>query len=216
LKSENVIGFEYIPTNFKVSQAENTRDFLWLLGINDFAQLIQKMDILLFEVRDDVRWRMKNKQVKLFAPQDMWTDELLGVFIHELSHYIDLYYLLGSWKTDVSEWFYDISWQSTKVLKSGLQWWDFVSGYSMTNKYEDFAESLTYYVFHNGDFAKKWRKSSLLQQKYDFIRLKVFSGWAFQWTDFSVNNIVRDYYRDITIINFSKENFWQYLKKSIK
>jgi hypothetical protein len=28
LKSENVIGFEYIPTNFKVSQAENTRDFL--------------------------------------------------------------------------------------------------------------------------------------------------------------------------------------------
>ena len=35
---------------------------------------------------------------------------------------------------------------------------DFVSWYAMTNKYEDFAESFTYYILHNKDFLNKTKK----------------------------------------------------------
>jgi hypothetical protein len=36
---------------------------------------------------------MKNKSVFLYAPQKMEKDELLAIFIHEFSHYIDIYTL---------------------------------------------------------------------------------------------------------------------------
>jgi hypothetical protein len=36
---------------------------------------------------------MKNRQLKIFAPQNMKDDELIAVFIHEFSHYIDIYSL---------------------------------------------------------------------------------------------------------------------------
>jgi hypothetical protein len=92
---------------------------------------------------------------------------------------------------------------------------DFVSGYSMTNKYEDFAESLTYYILHNNDFLEKSKKSQILKEKYNFFNFYVFNSKLFKDTDFSNNNKVKDYYRDITKINFSLENFLLYLKKSI-
>jgi hypothetical protein len=33
------------------------------------------------------------------------------------------------------------------------------------------------------------------------------------WTDFSIDNELLDYYRDITKIDFSLENFLEFLKK---
>jgi hypothetical protein len=39
----------------------------------------------------------------------------------------------------------------------------------MTNKYEDFAESFTYYVLHNDDFKNKSTKSKILKKKYDYF-----------------------------------------------
>jgi hypothetical protein len=92
---------------------------------------------------------------------------------------------------------------------------DFVSGYSMTNKYEDFAESFTYYVLHNKDFLEKSRKSNILRKKYNFFNLVLLKSEVFKNTDFSEKNIIKDYYRDITKINFSRKNFLQYLKNSI-
>jgi hypothetical protein len=92
---------------------------------------------------------------------------------------------------------------------------DFVSGYSMTNKYEDFAESFTYYVLHNRDFLEKSRKSNILRKKYNFFNLVLLKSEVFKNTDFSEKNIIKDYYRDITKINFSRKNFLQYLKNSI-
>jgi hypothetical protein len=76
--------------------------------------------------------------------------------------------------TDTSYYFYNISWESIKVLKPGLEQKDFVSGYAMTNKYEDFAESFTYYILHNDDFLEKSRQSALLRAKYDFFSKYLF------------------------------------------
>jgi len=44
----------------------------------------------------------------------------------------------------------------------------------MTNKYEDFAESFTYYILHNKDFQEKAQKSKLLQKKYDYFNIFLF------------------------------------------
>jgi hypothetical protein len=44
----------------------------------------------------------------------------------------------------------------------------------MTNKYEDFAESFTYYILHNDDFLEKSRQSALLRAKYDFFSKYLF------------------------------------------
>jgi hypothetical protein len=46
----------------------------------------------------------------------------------------------------------------------------------MTNKYEDFAESLTYYIVSNKDFLEKSEKSEILQEKYNFFANNLFSN----------------------------------------
>jgi len=126
-----------------------------------------------------------------------------------------LYFLKKKVLKDLSEYFYEISWKETKVLKPWQEQKDFVSGYSMTNKYEDFAESFVYYVLHNWDFLKKSEKSFILKQKYNFFDKYLFRNKKFIKTDFSNWNKIKDYYRDITKIDYNLQNFLQYLEKSI-
>jgi len=61
---------------------------------------------------------MKNKAINLYGPQKMKNDELIAVFIHEFSHYIDIYSLEKTNNDDISNKFYRISWYSTKILNS--------------------------------------------------------------------------------------------------
>ena len=158
---------------------------------------------------------MKSKTVKLFSPHKMESDELYGVFFHELAHYIDLYYFRRSKFHDTSNTFYDISWYSTIVMLPGQEQSNFVSGYAMSNKYEDFTESLAYYMLHNSDFEIKAQNNIILQKKYDFFDNWLFQKQQFIETDFSEGNDVLDYYRDITKIDFLEKNFLQYLEKNI-
>lgn len=210
------IDFNFIPIYF--SKMKNTwkKDIYEVIDNKVIYNFIEDLSIKFYKERPDVRWKMKNKAVHLYAPHKMKKDELLAIFIHEFAHYIDIYSLdKTSWK-DSSNEFYNISWEWSSVIKSWLTWKDFVSGYSMTNKYEDFAESLTYYLLHNKDFLKKSKKSIVLKKKYSFFKNFLFSDTDyFINTDFSENNKVKNYYRDITKIEFSTKNFLQYLKKSI-
>ena len=54
----------------------------------------------------------------------------------------------------------------------------------MTNKYEDFAESYTFYVFHNESFAARAATDSILARKYAFFESKVFEKNEFVGTSF--------------------------------
>jgi hypothetical protein len=51
---------------------------------------------------------------------------------------------------------------------------DFVSGYAAANQYEDFAESLVFYIFHNATFADRALRSESLRQKYLFFANSLF------------------------------------------
>jgi predicted small secreted protein len=82
----------------------------------------------------------------------------------------------------------------------------------MTNKYEDFAESFTYYILHNKDFLKKTKTNSIIKQKYDFFGTYIFKNKEFFRTKFN-NEEVKVYYRDITKLKFNENKLFNYLEK---
>ena len=213
-KTAKQIFFTYIPTTLRNdvrNYRDSTRSFIWA---DDFESKIKDLSVEFHAEMIDVRGRMKNKTIKIFDPQQLDMPEFLALFTHEFAHYLDLYYFSKSPFWDRSEDFYAISWESTKTMKRWQNQSDFVSGYAMTNKYEDFAETLTYYMFHNADFQKKAQNSWALYFKYTFLRDNLFKDNSFVGTDFSEGEI-KKYYWDITKIDIDDENFLQYLKKDI-
>lgn len=210
-KSAKNINFEYIPINFKEEcniYTNNISNFINFKSIND---KINSLQIEIYKNILDTRWKMSNKSVKLFWALKMSDREFLSVFIHEFAHYIDIYFLEKKVIKDLSEYFYEISWESSKVIKPWQKQEDFVSWYAMTNKYEDFAETFTYYVLHNKDFYTKSKKSEILQKKYDFFKNNVFIKNEFYNLDIKEEKEIKNYYRDITKINYNLENFLHYL-----
>ncbi|MCD5385222.1 putative zinc-binding metallopeptidase [Candidatus Gracilibacteria bacterium] len=213
LKSAYNIEYLYFPESLKYKISDYIFGYKIFLNNKDIVDKIDKLRVEFYKTKNDVRGKMKNRSIKLFGIKSMRKDELTAVGIHEFGHFLDLYFLKKGLYTDLSYYFYNISWNSTKVLKAGQTQSDFVSGYAMTNKYEDFAESFTYFVLHNEDFLYKANKSDILKKKYNFFIKYLFRDGKFVGTDFSDDNEILDYYRDITKIKFSLENFLLFLKK---
>lgn len=209
------VVFLYKPESF----SEKTgwiykKPILNILESSIFSKKVQSIIVMLYEHKNSVRWNMKNKVLRIYDPGRLWVNETVSVFLHELGHHIDLYHFSEKDNYDMSHEFYAISWQTTKITKSWQQLTDFVSGYAASNAYEDFSESFLYFTLHNKDFLEKSAESTILQQKYDFFANALYIDGAFQWSDFSQWE-TKSYYRDITKIDFSLENFLDYLKKSI-
>lgn len=119
--------------------------------------------------------------------------ELVAVLVHELGHILDLGGLVGN-SLEVSEFhdggivfreddesldFYRLSWQTEKKRHFRSSRQDFVSGYAMKDAFEDFAESFTFYVLHGADFRFLAQESTILEQKYAFLRERIFDGQEF-------------------------------------
>lgn len=215
-KPDLKLNFVYNPNSlesflYESGKKDNINNFLLSKNISSDNLDLQ---VNFNENTDWIRWKFKDWVIYLFWVLKEENDKLLAVFIHEFWHYIDIVHFDNFWY-DESDNFYNISWDSTRVLK----WWqkvsDFVSWYAMTNKYEDFAESFIYYVIHNKSFAKKAEKSEFLKKKYDFFSQRLFTDWSFKETDFWKSEEILDYYRDITKIDYFLENFLNYLKSWI-
>lgn len=216
---KNVINykFTYIPKDFKDDSLLQTNIIKKIVISSPFNEIIKNLWIDLYKDTFDVRGKMKNWKVKIFWVPILKNPEIMSVFIHELGHFIDIYYLNNNnfEEKDYSYYFYDIAWDSTKTIKSSMVSYDFVSWYSMTNKYEDFAESFTYYVLHNEDFKNKAIKSEILKKKYDYFWKYLFKNNEFVSIDFWRGEKIKDYYWDITKIDINLENFLQYFKNPI-
>ncbi len=214
LKSANNTYFYYFPKELKSEIKEYTSVFKQFLDEDYIKDKIVKLKVENYKNMWELRWRMKAKTVKLFWVLDMSVSEYLAVWIHEFAHYIDLYYLRRGLFTDVSNYFYNISWESKEVIKWWLDEDDFVSSYAETNMYEDFAESFTYFVLHNWDFLKKAEKSEILKQKYDFFNRYIFKNNEFENADFSIKGLkIEEHFRDTTAIEFSLKKFLEFLEK---
>ena len=216
-KEKNQIKYllSYIPLSYRNNIVDLETKIIYLLENNLFSEKLNYLKVILIEEKIDRRWKMKNKSIELFWAQKEITSEYISVFIHELWHYIDLYFLEKKVFIDISDKFYKISWETTKVKKENQTVKDFVSWYSMTNKYEDFSESFTYYILHNKDFLENTKKSPILKQKYDFFSNYLFKNKEFFNSKFNELEI-QNYYRDITKIHFDNNKLINYLEKISK
>ena len=213
LNAASKFYFLFIPNFLKKDITDISENTSTILNNKDFNEKVKDLKVEFYMDRLDVRWRMKKRTIKLYDPKKMWEMETMTVFVHEFAHFVDLYYLQKKVNIDLSNKFYDISWESTKIMKENQSGKDFVSGYAMTNKYEDFAESFIYFVLHNDDFLKKAEGSIKLKAKYYFLQTYIFKGNKFLNTDFSFWNEIKSYYRDITKIDINLEKFLQFLEK---
>lgn len=215
LNSAPVINVKYIDEDFEYRvNKEIVISFYSVFKSNIFNWFFDEININLNEKKSDIRWKMSKRTLRMYWVNILWRNEFTSVFIHEFGHFIDLYYFNNFLNTDISNKFYNISWDWTKVIKPGLSVNDFVSWYSMTNKYEDFAESFTYYVLHNWDFLNKLKKSDILEKKYEFFSNYVFKDNSFLSSNFSSEELLlKDYYWDITKIDINFKKFLNYIKK---
>lgn len=215
LDQKNIIYFDYFPASAK-------QEFLWNIWIRSIEEFF---DLWVFNQKEfwihiefykeawNVRGKFKENTIRLYNIWNLPQTELLSVFIHELWHAFDIIYLDKQVFFDVSERFYTLSWEQTKVLRPWLQSQDFITWYAMTSKYEDFAESFTYYILFNNDFRKKAETSKILQKKYDFISKYIFRNDEFKNTNFWFPIYQSEIIWDSTKKRFSLENFFEYLKK---
>ncbi len=133
--------------------------------------------------------------------------EFVQLLLHEIGHYVDIYTLIGTKNhADLSNLFYSISWKNKNTKKSNETIQSFISGYATTNQYEDFAESFTFYMFHNREFADRALKNESLRQKYLFFAENVFPDGEFSDTDFRIGNIPK-YFWDTTKISISVKKY---------
>lgn len=209
--------YTYIPKSFW-----EQRETIYYKGILDsflnYSEIekdVDYLDVMLYKVISDVRGRMQKRTVRLFGIYKMDLPEYLAVGIHEFAHFYDLYVLKKVNWVDLSDDFYKISWDNVTVIKANSEKKDFVSGYAMTNQYEDFAETYTYYVLHNKDFQEKMKNSVVLKSKYNFFKNNIFNNETFSDVELSLWQEIKDYYRDTTKIEYSLEFFLQYLKKGV-
>lgn len=108
------------------------------------------------------------------------------IFVHELGHFLDFRYLIGDdnipmHKTftefgrvvfpvnDPSLPFYALSWQDEHTRKKWASYVDFVSGYGMTDPFEDLAETMNFYINYNQIFIELANQSDILLAKYNFM-----------------------------------------------
>lgn len=163
-----------------------------------FRDTLWNFPIIIDTKRVSPRGQVYNETVTLSATMTSLT-EASKVLVHELGHMIDIYFLKSrSGHADPSSLFYDISWTEPTVMRSDMTSTSFISGYSATNQYEDFAESFAFYVFHNKDFQRRAQSEAALKEKYDFLQQYVF--WdLFSGTSYEKSTIPKTFW-DVTKI----------------
>lgn len=143
-------------------------------------------------------------------------EELSSVLVHEMGHLIDGGFLAGFDESfnsgffdfsdpvladDPSARFYNISWVNNKILQNSATELDFVSFYAMTDPFEDFAETYTYYRLHGPEFRSLAEFNYALGQKYEFMKNYVFFGQEYgreKDDEINVDVLTRNY--DVTIL----------------
>lgn len=148
--------------------------------------------------------------------------ELTAVVVHEVGHIVDTGVNLSSknqqlkssfvdgpnpvYLDDPSSNFYSKSFVTNDVRKSSVDKLDFVSGYAMSDPFEDFAETYLFYVLHGDAFRQLAKSNPVLAEKYEFMKDKVFNSKEFKFENEKVDELDRIY--DGTKMKFSLEKIF--------
>jgi hypothetical protein len=153
------------------------------------------------------RGKMQGHTITLSASVQR-ESEFVKLLTHEVAHYIDIFRLRApsSSGTDPSTYFYTISWRDKSTKRAWESLSNFISWYAASNQYEDFAESFTFYVFHNDVFYDRAMKNDALRRKYLFFSEYLFRNGEFQDTDFGMEK-VPSYLWDTTKLPISVKKY---------
>jgi hypothetical protein len=176
---------------------------------------------LILDYNPNAQRGLGGKSLIILRAVNMSPEEFNGVMIHEIGHNVDLGAIKERDKSEVSEFkdgktsiyegdasldFYRISWINDKTRKKYASNLDFVSGYAMTDPFEDFAETYVYYVLHNKEFKSKTQTSTQLFTKYEFMRDTVFQGYEFDTGTYLTEKLIHRPW-DITALSYDLEGF---------
>lgn len=140
--------------------------------------------------------------------------ELTSVLTHEIAHLVDASLFVGTldvpsgfydfgvpvMQDDPSLFFYRISWDTDTSLRWGVTKNNFVSLYAMTDPFEDFAETYTFFRWHGPEFRVLRQTDSVLAEKYDFMKNYVFSGREYGDLDYFPKINARERSYDVTVL----------------
>ncbi|MBP9717870.1 hypothetical protein KBD59_01095 [Candidatus Gracilibacteria bacterium] len=180
----------------------------------------QLKELTLFYTNDGRRGLGGNGSIVLRC-LNVTRGELASVLTHEMGHIVDSSTLVG-FNNDIDTGFYDfsklvtvddpslqfykIAWDSSEKMKDPASELDFVSGYAMSDPFEDFAETYAFYRLHGHEFRTLIQSSEMLKQKYEFMKTNVFYGQEFELDQDSEMDIWSRHY-DVTVMPFDVQRF---------
>ena len=209
IPNKPTLTIQYNPDNAKI---DNNLLKILKFNINSkfFNSKVTPLNLIIDSVRLEPRWQVIGKEL-ILSTKIKELNESTKVFVHELWHIVDLHFLPNIWDYDPSENFYNISRMSYNVKKKNAKLADFVSWYALTNKYEDFAESFWFYVFHNEEFKRRSLENIIISRKYNYLKKYVFFDDEFLFTSFN-NELIKSYNWDSTKININLKKYLYYIK----
>jgi hypothetical protein len=171
---------------------------------------------------DEGRRGMGGGNTIILRCQNMGDEEQVGVLVHEMGHITDTGVINGTsdsgysrfmdgsnpvYGNDPSVNFYSLSFTDETTLRDDADELDFVSGYAMSDAFEDFAESYAYYVLHGEEFRELTKSNSVLQKKYDYLKTQVFNGKEYyNGSEENVITYARHY--DVTVLPYDLQKFF--------
>ena len=183
----------------------------------------KELDDLVLTYTNDGRRGYGGAHKVILRCSDVEDSELTGVLVHEIGHVVDIGLYKGSPRTgksnyydgqipiyrdDLSLDFYNINWIDSENQKESSDKLDFVTGYSKTDAFEDFAESYAFYIFQGDTFREMTEYNDKLSQKYDFLKENVFDGEEFDFSD-PDDDLVFDRDYDSTVLPYDQEGFFE-------
>lgn len=198
----------YLSISFKPDCIKIDNNLIKILDLNIkskyFKDKVTPLSLVIDWKRTDPRGQVSGNNLILTSKIKI-DSETIKVFVHELGHIVDIYYLNDKNGLDKSEDFYKISWLAYNIKNKNAKITDFVTGYSLSNKYEDFAESFVFYIFHNEEFLRRAKINYSIKLKYNFFKNYVFENNEFNNTSFWNWNI--------SSYNWDSTKIWINLKK---
>lgn len=188
-------------------------------------ETVQQLKNLTFYYAPNGRRGLGGNSTIILRCQNIGDRELVSVLVHELAHIHDSSVLAGSffagnssfmdgsapiYLDDPSLEFYQLSFLDEFTLKPGAAEEDFVTGYAMTDPFEDFAETYNFYLLQGRTFRALSEQNEILQSKYLFMRDRVFAGQEFDYSSSSEKqseSLVSYRNYDSTLLGFDLKKF---------
>jgi hypothetical protein len=183
---------------------------------------VKQLKSLTLRFTEDGRRGLGGGSTIILRCVDVTDEELVGVLVHEMGHITDTGLIDGLrssgesgymdggipvYNDDISLEFYNISWEDDETMKEDMSALDFVSGYAMTDPFEDFAESYAYYVLHGDEFRSLAQFNPSIRSKYNYLKTRAFDGKEYEGGIAEGLNLFERHF-DVTVLSYKLDDFF--------